>query len=290
MQGGPFNASSRRAASPLSRPAAHTGAGAWTRLSYRVGEIKLPPARSSGPQRCAAADVVQRRSASPITRTRPRSTRQACAVRIGAGTSATHGGTRSRCASAGPSSRESAHRNRPLRYDGRMVVTLCADDVLYLPVTTEISSLPQLTPEGLPLALARRAAEDRRMANAVAELEKRGEAVTARAVAAAAHISLNTACAWLRQRETGAMEPAAALSVVHYSSHSIADNMPAAEESACTEAPDGTPDSVDPPEARPEPTSVELPTPMRPLVCPAASHQLLWRWHAGSWLCPACGG
>ena len=49
-------------------------------------------------------------------------------------------------------------------------MTLCADDVLYLPVTTEIASLPQLTPDGLPLALARRAAEDRRMANAVAEL------------------------------------------------------------------------------------------------------------------------
>src|ERR1051326_5301038 len=91
-----------------------------------------------------------------------------------------------------------AHRNRPLRYDGRVVVTLCAEDMLYLPVTTEISSLPQLTPEGLPLALARRAAEDTRMAKAVADLEERGEAVTARALAAAAHISLNTACSWLR--------------------------------------------------------------------------------------------
>ena len=79
------------------------------------------------------------------------------------------------------SSRESAHRNRPLRYDGRVVATLCADDVLYLPVTTEITSLPQLTPEGLQLALARRAAEDTRMAKAVADLEERGEAVTARA-------------------------------------------------------------------------------------------------------------
>ena len=38
-----------------------------------------------------------------------------------------------------------AHRNRPLHYDGRLVVTLCADEVLYLPVTTEITSLPQLT-------------------------------------------------------------------------------------------------------------------------------------------------
>ena len=57
-----------------------------------------------------------------------------------------------------------------------MVVTLCADDILYLPVTTEITSLPQLTPEGLPLALARRAAEETRMATAAAELEERGEA------------------------------------------------------------------------------------------------------------------
>src|SRR5215831_16469954 len=119
-----------------------------------------------------------------------------------------------------------AHRNRPLRYDGRVVVTLCADDVLYLPVTTEITCLPQLTPEGLPLALARRAAEETRMVKAVAKLEERGEAVTARAVAAAAHISLNTACAWLRQRETSAMETQATLSTLQYSSHSVSNNIP----------------------------------------------------------------
>ena len=60
---------------------------------------------------------------------------------------------------------------------------------MHLPVTTEITSLPQLTPEGLPLALARRAAEATRMAKAVAELEKRGEAVTSRSLAAAAHLA-----------------------------------------------------------------------------------------------------
>src|SRR6516162_7654366 len=84
-----------------------------------------------------------------------------------------------------------------------VVVTLCAEEILYLPVTTEITSLPQLTPEGLPLALARRAAEATRMARAAQALEERGEAVTSRALAAAAHISLNTACTWLRQHETG---------------------------------------------------------------------------------------
>jgi hypothetical protein len=70
-----------------------------------------------------------------------------------------------------------------------VVVRLCADEVLYLPVTTEITSLPQLTPEGLPLVLARRAAEQARMVKAAAELEERGEAVTSRSLAAAAHIS-----------------------------------------------------------------------------------------------------
>jgi hypothetical protein len=100
--------------------------------------------------------------------------------------------------SPGPSSLESAHRNRPLRYDGRVVVTLCAEEILYLPVTTEISSLPQLTPEGVSLAL-----------------EERGEAVTSRALAEAAHISLNTACTWLRQRETGALKTEPMLSDLH---------------------------------------------------------------------------
>ena len=146
-----------------------------------------------------------------------------------------------------------AHRNRPLRYDGRVVVTLCADDVLYLPVTTEITSLPQLTPEGLPLALARRAAEQTRMARAAQALEERGETVTARAVAAAAHISHNTACTWLRSRETGALESTAALSVLQYSSHSISDNTPADDHSAESGPQGHAPASEDPPEASPAP-------------------------------------
>jgi hypothetical protein len=57
------------------------------------------------------------------------------------------------------------------------------------------------------------------MANAAQALEACGEAVTARAVAAAAHISMNTACTWLRQRETGEPETQALLSTLQYSSH-----------------------------------------------------------------------
>ena len=168
-------------------------------------------------------------------------------------------------------------------------MTLCAEDILYLPVTTEISSLPQLTPEGLPLALARRAAEVTRMVNAVAKLEERGEVVTARTVAAAARISLNTACTWLRQQERGTMESAAALSTLQYSTHSIPDNITTVENSTDTEVPEGTSAAVIPPTTTPALECVPL-TPTLPAICAAASHQLLWCWHAGIWQCPACGG
>jgi hypothetical protein len=168
-------------------------------------------------------------------------------------------------------------------------VTLCAEEILYLPVTSEITSLPQLTPEGLPLALARRAAEDVRMASAAAELEERGEAVTSRALAAAARISLNTACTWLRSRETGALETDPMLSVLQYNAHSTSDNIPAVENSACTEVPEQASASVDAPKASPAPLDDKPLLPALPMVCLAASHQLLWQWRAGSWQCPACG-
>ena len=89
------------------------------------------------------------------------------------------------------------------------------------------------------------------MVNAVAKLEEHGEAVTSRALAAAAHISLNTACTWLRQRETGAAETAPALSVLHYSSYSVADTMPETENSTECEIAEGEPATADPPEASP---------------------------------------
>jgi hypothetical protein len=57
------------------------------------------------------------------------------------------------------------------------------------------------------------------MAKAAAELEEHGKAVTSRALAEAAHISLNTACTWLRQRETGTLDSAAMLSGLQYSSY-----------------------------------------------------------------------
>lgn len=169
-----------------------------------------------------------------------------------------------------------------------MVVTLCADEVLYLPVTTEITSLPQLTPEGLPLALARRAAEQARMARAATALEERCEAVASRALAQAAHISREHGVyAGSRQRETGARAFGPMLSVLQYSSHSTSHNRPAVENNACTELPERAPESVGQ-EASPSASDSEPLIPTLPAVCPAASHRLLWRWLAGAWHCPLC--
>jgi len=65
--------------------------------------------------------------------------------------------------------------------------------------------------------------------------------------------------------------------------------MPATENTACTEAAEQTSASVDPPEALLAPPDGEPIAPALRLVCPAASHQLLWQWRVGAWQCPACG-
>lgn len=71
-----------------------------------------------------------------------------------------------------------AHRNRPLIYDGRTVVTFCDEDVAFLPVTTEVRGLPD----------RRRAHEegtDERLGRAGALLDERGQERTVRALQAA---------------------------------------------------------------------------------------------------------
>ena len=140
----------------------------------------------------------------------------------------------------------------------------------------------------MPLTLARRAAEDIRLVNAATALEAQGEAVTSRALAETARISLNTACAWLRERRTGAREDASLLSVLHYNPYSTSDNMPAAENGTCIEVSVHTLAAIDLSTAAPAQPNDEPLLPVMPAICPAASHQLLWRWSAGTWHCPVC--
>jgi hypothetical protein len=164
-----------------------------------------------------------------------------------------------------------AHRNRPLRYDGRMVVTRLGGRGPVSARDAPCTSLPQLTPEGLPLALERRAAEETRMVKAVADLEERGEAVTSRALAASAHISLNTACTWLRQREAGISDAVPMLSVREYCPSCTSDNIPAVKNNIYPEGSEHATASGDPPSTSPAPPDGEPLLPARPVVCPAAS-------------------
>ena len=72
-----------------------------------------------------------------------------------------------------------------------------------------------LTPDGLPLALVRRAAQVLRMARAAADPEERGEAVTSRVLEArSAHLSRAPPAPGGSQRETGAPETDPLLSVL----------------------------------------------------------------------------
>ncbi len=93
-----------------------------------------------------------------------------------------------------------AHRNRPLRYDGRTVVSLCAGDIDFLPITETISELPQLASEGVARATQRSAKIDARLASAAEALAQQGAAVNLRTLTAQAGIDIREAARWLRAR------------------------------------------------------------------------------------------
>jgi hypothetical protein len=86
-----------------------------------------------------------------------------------------------------------AHRNRPLRYDRRTVVTLCKGEIDYLPVTETITWLPRFSVDGTLHAVTKR--EQDRLACRAAEerLRERGADVTIQALASEAHVATQTA-------------------------------------------------------------------------------------------------
>lgn len=90
-----------------------------------------------------------------------------------------------------------AHRNRPLRYDGRTVVTFCQGDVEYLPITEEVTDLPTLTADGTDRKVANQEEVFARLDAAEAELRAQGEPQpTRRAVRARARAGQNLTSAW----------------------------------------------------------------------------------------------
>jgi hypothetical protein len=71
---------------------------------------------------------------------------------------------------------QAAHRNRPLRYDGRVVVTLSKGVVDFLPITTEITGLPRLKNEGR----SQTEYEQERLRQATARLREKGVSLSVR--------------------------------------------------------------------------------------------------------------
>jgi hypothetical protein len=68
-----------------------------------------------------------------------------------------------------------AHRNRPLRDDGRTVLTFSTGEVEYLPVTHEFTELPRLTETGDRRDIAREAEGEAALKQAAGRIYGRGE-------------------------------------------------------------------------------------------------------------------
>jgi hypothetical protein len=112
-----------------------------------------------------------------------------------------------------------AHRNRPMRHDGRTVVTFCAGEIDFLPITTEITSLPQLTGEGESRSSMRDARNAQRFQQAIEALQAEGVKITTRAVAAKASVSLREVSPWMREN-AARYDNLRAIPDVQYSSNS----------------------------------------------------------------------
>jgi hypothetical protein len=91
-----------------------------------------------------------------------------------------------------------AFRNRPLTYHHRTVVTFCAAEIDYLPITEEIRAFPTLTIDGCPRTDIRQAERDEKLRVAAETLLERGESVTIRSLSKEAHVGHEAASEWLR--------------------------------------------------------------------------------------------
>jgi hypothetical protein len=89
-----------------------------------------------------------------------------------------------------------AHRSRPLRNDGRIVLTLCMGDVDFLPTTCEITFIPRLDTDGELQAAVRDAKNDRRFREAITALRDSGAAVNVHTIAAQARASVRDVSPW----------------------------------------------------------------------------------------------
>jgi hypothetical protein len=92
-----------------------------------------------------------------------------------------------------------AHRHRPLRYDGRLTISLCDADIDYLPVTHFISQMPRLTDDGEDYAEVKRAEDYARLDQARRQLEAQSIPLGVHRLGRAAGVGTDTAGRYLRE-------------------------------------------------------------------------------------------
>lgn len=96
---------------------------------------------------------------------------------------------------------QAAHRNRPIRHDGRVVISFTSGVVDYLPMTEEVvafGSLPTQRQQNRKEATRRE--QEQRLDTAYERLVARGEAMTVRVLAREAQVQTTVAGAYLRAR------------------------------------------------------------------------------------------
>lgn len=93
---------------------------------------------------------------------------------------------------------QAAHRNRPMRHRGRIIISLCNSAIDYLPVTETITELPLLTSDGESTFEIRRKNEEARLEKAYAEFTKDGKQPTQSELARSAKVRKQTAAEWMR--------------------------------------------------------------------------------------------
>jgi hypothetical protein len=99
-----------------------------------------------------------------------------------------------------------AHRHRPLRYDGRITISICESDIDYLPTTHNIVRMPRVNDEGEDES-ERKAREDRAKLDQARRLfEAQGIALAVHRLARAAHVATDTAARYLREWRAAAQQ------------------------------------------------------------------------------------
>lgn len=99
-----------------------------------------------------------------------------------------------------------AHRHRPLRYDGRITISLCKADIDYLPASHFFSKMPRLTNEGEEVRLVKEAENHAKLDQARRQFEVQGIPLGVHRLKRAAGVGTDTAARYLQEWRANQIE------------------------------------------------------------------------------------